>query len=616
MMLQALRIRKLVQFAIAFQARTAPILTKAQAQIRFALKATAIGLISVCLSSAAKLNADDSRATTLPETILSDKILQFKADMATLQHRFRVPLEPASMDRKRNLLTQWQLKLQEVDFDRLSSAGKIDYLLLRTELEYRRSKLDSDWERDKRAVALLPYADGVIDFCKHREDVDVIDPRDAGQRLDKVAHEVEKVAEALQASGKKTDNELPTSERLRALRAAELIREFSVVLKESHNFYMGYDPLYSWWAKKPWERLDGALAKHRVALRETLVGVPESDKDTIIGLPIGADGLARELKHEWIAYQPEMLIEIAEQEMKWCDQQMLLASQELGFGDDWRKAMDSVKAKHVEPGHQPRMIRDLAWEAIRFLEANDLVTVPPLAAQGWRMTMMSPEAQRVNPYFLGGDSIIVSFPTDSMTHDEKLMSMRSNNIHFARATVHHELIPGHHLQFHMLARHRTYREMFNTPFWIEGWALYWEMLLWDLGFAHGPEDRVGMLFWRRHRCARILFSLNYHLGKMSPSECVDFLVDRVGHERSAAAAEVRRSIMGNYGPLYQAAYMLGGLQIRALHKELVQGGRMSNRQFHDAVLKEHSIPIELLRAQLTNQDLARDANPQWRFSGT
>ena len=221
----------------------------------------------------------------------------------------------------------------------------------------------------------------------------------------------------------------------------------------------------------------------------------------------------------------------------------------------------------------------------------------------------------MNPYFLGGETIIVSFPTDSMTHEEKLMSMRSNNEHFSRATVHHELIPGHHLQYHMLPRYRPYRTIFNTPFWIEGWALYWEMLLWDLDFARSAEDRVGMLFWRRHRCARIVFSLSYHSGKMSPQECVDYLVERVGHERSAAAAEVRRSIMGGYSPLYQAAYMLGGLQLRDMHRELVQGGKMSNRQFHDAILREHSIPIELLRAYMTEQDLSADAIPSWRFGG-
>jgi uncharacterized protein (DUF885 family) len=168
----------------------------------------------------------------------------------------------------------------------------------------------------------------------------------------------------------------------------------------------------------------------------------------------------------------------------------------------------------------------------------------------------------------------------------------------------------------MTARHRTHRRLFATPFWGEGWALYWEMLLWDLDFARSPEDRVGMLFWRKHRCARIVFSLSFHLEKMTAPEAVAFLVERVGHERNNAEAEVRRSVGGSYGPLYQAAYMLGGLQLRALHKELVGPGKMTNRAFHDAVLKENSIPIEMVRADLTGQALAKDFRSRWRFYDT
>ncbi|MEM8736808.1 MAG: DUF885 family protein, partial [Planctomycetota bacterium] len=197
--------------------------------------------------------------------------------------------------------------------------------------------------------------------------------------------------------------------------------------------------------------------------------------------------------------------------------------------------------------------------------------------------------------------------------DQKMMSMRSNNEHFSRATVHHELIPGHHLQYYMLPRHKPYRTLFRTPFWMEGWALYWEMLLWDLDFAQGPEDRVGMLFWRKHRCARIIFSLSYHLGTMTPEECVEYLVTRVGHEPSAAAAEVRRSIMGGYSPLYQAAYMLGGLQLRKMHEEFVQSGTLTNREFHDTVLHQHSIPIEVLRLSMSEEELTADMKSTWKF---
>jgi len=227
--------------------------------------------------------------------------------------------------------------------------------------------------------------------------------------------------------------------------------------------------------------------------------------------------------------------------------------------------------------------------------------------------MMSPERQRVNPFFLGGEVITVSFPTSTMTHEQKLMSMRGNNIHFSRSTVFHEVIPGHNLQAFMNQRYRPYRSVFRTPFSIEGWALYWEMLLWDLGFPKTPENRIGMLFWRMHRCARIIFSLSFHLEKMTAQECVDFLVERVGHERENAAAEVRRSFETNYAPLYQAAYLLGGLQFRALHKEIVGAGKMSNRDFHDTILKMNSIPVEMVRASLTKQPLTKDYRPSWKF---
>jgi len=116
-----------------------------------------------------------------------------------------------------------------------------------------------------------------------------------------------------------------------------------------------------------------------------------------------------------------------------------------------------------------------------------------------------------------------------------------------------------------------------------------------------------------HRCARIIFSLGFHLEKMSPQECIDLLVNRIGHERDNATAEVRRSFTTYYGPLYQAAYLLGGLQFHALHREMVDSGKMSDRDFHDAILKENDIPIDMVRALVNGQSLTPDYTPNWKF---
>jgi len=99
------------------------------------------------------------------------------------------------------------------------------------------------------------------------------------------------------------------------------------------------------------------------------------------------------------------------------------------------------------------------------------------------------------------------------------------------------------------------------------------------------------------------------------AEMVDFLVNRVGHEQLGATSEVRRFIADGSAPLYQAGYLLGGLQLEALHDTLAGPGKMTEQQFHDAVLAEGPIPIALLRASLLKQPLARDMKPDWKFAG-
>jgi len=100
---------------------------------------------------------------------------------------------------------------------------------------------------------------------------------------------------------------------------------------------------------------------------------------------------------------------------------------------------------------------------------------------------------------------------------------------------------------------------------------------------------VGALVWRMHRCARIVFSLSFHLKRMTAVECVQFLMDRVGFDKANAEGEVRRSFNGSYPPLPVRLHA-GALQFYALHKELVDSGKMTNRAFHDACTAQGERP--------------------------
>ena len=544
------------------------------------------------------------------ESELASAVDRYAGDRAALARRWDVEYSPTRRDRFRDFYEGWTRAFDAMDFDRLSLEGRIDYVLMRTELRYELESLDREARSYDEMAPLVPFAPALIELQEARRRLEIPDPRATAGLLADLPDRIDRAREAVEA--RMQEPGAPSS--IVGFRAAEALGTMRRGLSDWYRYYAGYDPLFTWWTKEPYERLDEALREYAQFLRSRVVGVRPGEEEPIVGDPIGAEGLRSDLVHEMIPYTPAELIAIAEREFEWLDREMLKASRDLGYGDDWKAALEHVKNLAVEPGRQTEVVRDLAHEAVAYVTAHDLVTVPPLAEEIWRMEMMSPERQLVSPFFLGGEVIRVSYPTDEMAHDDKLMSMRGNNPHFSRATVHHELIPGHHLQGFMTSRYNSHRGLFRTPFWGEGWALYWEMLLWDMGFPQTPEDRIGMLFWRMHRAARIIFSLSFHLERMTPQEAIDFLVDRVGHERANAAAEVRRSFNGSYPPLYQAGYMLGGMQIRALHREFVESGRMTDRAFHDAILMGGRMPIEMVRARLRGEAPPEDFTAAWRFA--
>ena len=551
-----------------------------------------------------------------PAGELRDVVERFTADRYVLLRRWDVAYSPTRRALQRAFYADWLARTDSIAFDSLSEGGRVDWLLLRGRLRHEQSLLTEEDHFIAETAPLVPFANTVFGLAEARRNLVTMDPAATADSLARLAAHIDTARHAVEASlANPAGREAARPDRLAAYHAAQLLESLRGTLDRWFKFYDGYDPLFTWYAAAPYKKVDDGLKAYRRLLRERVVGAKEGEDEPIVGRPIGRDAMLADLTAEMIPYTPEQLVAIAQREFTWSENEMKRAAREMGFGDDWRAALEKVKTDFVPPGRQPDLVRDLVREAIAYVESHDLVTVPPLAQDMWRMEMLSPARQKESPFFLGGETIWVSYPTDSMSEEDKLMSMRGNNIHFSRATAFHEMIPGHELQGFMSQRYNAYRNAFGTPFYVEGWAYYWETLLWDLGFTSKPEDRIGALFWRMHRSARIILSLGFHLGSYTPQQCIDFLVDRVGHERANATAEVRRWLNGDYQPDYQVAYMIGGLQFRALHHELVDAGKMTNRQFHDAVLQAGDMPVEMVRALLENVPLTRDYTTSWKFEG-
>ncbi|WP_051282476.1 DUF885 family protein [Silanimonas lenta] len=535
---------------------------------------------------------------------------RYRADRRTLEH-VRALADAASdplFAPRRNalrhaLLISWQRTLEALPSDGLSQDDRLDRLLLQRDIALALEAETFERERFEAIRPLLPGYEALVALLEARRDLRQAEGRAAADTLEAARLQLAEAHAAL--SQAKT----PPSPTL-ALRAAQHAEALKRALADWQAHQAGFDPEFGWWVDAPYKALDEQLGKHISLLRETLGG--GSGAEALSADPIGDAAIVRALRAEGIPYSPAELMAAAERELAWCRAELEKAAREMG-ARDWREAIERVKQVQLPPGGQPALVVELADEAMAFLEAHDLVSVPPGTRRGWRMNMLSPEWQLQAPFFLGGRDVWVAYPAAGMPHERKLNAIRGNNRHFSRAVVHHELVPGHHLQYWHAQRHARHREGFGSPFWDEGWALYWELRLYDLGFATTPEDRVGMLFWRSHRAARILFSLGIQSGRMSPEEAVRLLVERVGHEPENARAEVRRSIAGDYGPLYQVAYLVGGWQFRALHEERVRQGGWSEREFHDRVLREGSMPIHLLRERLFDRVENEAPRQAWRF---
>ena len=540
---------------------------------------------------------------------MADHVIRVQADLGELGEFYNIDIAPRRYEALETYYENELELLTKINFDKLDQEGKVDYIMLRTFHTRQLNNLDLQKASQEKFYPLLPFADDLIGLLEARQDVEPMKAKETAKTLNDITKSISEVQTKVEG-GK--FNVTETTGYLASKAIKGLLEHFA----EWFTFYSTYDPLFDFWVTTPWQTANSTLGAYLTIVETKLAGMNQKNgKDAIIGEPIGRKGLEVELEAEMIPYTPEELIEIGNQEFEWCEKEMIKQSEAMGYGKDWKKALDHVKNDYMDPGKQTELVRELVVEGSLFVTERDLVTVPPLANSTWRMSMIEAERQKVSPFFLGGPTIQVSYPVVSMEHDLKLMVMRGNNKHFARATAFHEMFPGHRLQLYMADRYNSHRRyIFDTPFFVEGWALYWEMLFYARDdFHHSPEGRIGALWWRMHRCLRIIFSLKFHLGEMTAQEAVDLLVDRIAHERSNAEGEVRRSVEGSYSPLYQAGYMLGALQLWKLREMVVGTKELSEKEYHDAILKTGMLPIEMVKALITGDELSRDFKPEWKF---
>ena len=166
----------------------------------------------------------------------------------------------------------------------------------------------------------------------------------------------------------------------------------------------------------------------------------------------------------------------------------------------------------------------------------------------------------------------------------------------------HEAIPGHHYQISLQ------QENINLPKFMrfgwfgaygEGWALYCESLGHEFGLYTDPYQKMGSLSDEMLRAVRLVVDTGLHTGKMTREEAIKYFLSNIAYDEAGAIAEVERYMAI---PGQALSYKIGALKIRELRNQYQKdlGGKFSLAKFHDEVLNQGCLPLDVLDRKMQN----------------
>lgn len=174
----------------------------------------------------------------------------------------------------------------------------------------------------------------------------------------------------------------------------------------------------------------------------------------------------------------------------------------------------------------------------------------------------------------------------------------------------HEGIPGHHLQIAVSMENRDlprFRRFGQETAFAEGWALYAESLGPELGVFTSPYQKFGALSFDAWRASRLIVDTGIHWLGWTREQAIQFLVDHAGLSRVEASEEADRYVAI---PAQALAYKIGQRDISALREQAkaALGDKFDIRRFHEAVLKDGSMPLAILDAKI-DRWITAEKNP-------
>jgi uncharacterized protein (DUF885 family) len=271
----------------------------------------------------------------------------------------------------------------------------------------------------------------------------------------------------------------------------------------------------------------------------------------------------------------------------------------------WPEVTAKLKAKHPSAdelleSYKKEVARARAYlaekDAVAFPPGDDLEVVDTPVFMRATVTAAYDQPPPFDSQMTKGFFFVT--PVDKTLPKNKQEEMlRENDWADIVDTSIHEAYPGHHLQLSFARRHPSaIRKATDAAIFSEGWALYSEELMAELGY-YDDAQRLIQLEWALVRAARIIIDVGLHVGEMTYEQAVKMLTDEVHLERQLAVSEVKRY---TEEPTQPSAYMLGRQLILELRERVQKrdGAKFSLKAFHTDLLTRGTVPPKLLAREI------------------
>ncbi len=297
---------------------------------------------------------------------------------------------------------------------------------------------------------------------------------------------------------------------------------------------------------------------------------------------------------------PKEIMEMGYEEVKRIQKELELVKEQLGFKGDLADFYASLNAKTAQlyPFHTAQEVMD-AYKAIdtqvmqKIPDHFHLMPKAPLEIREVEKFKAENASEAYQPANEDGSRpaifwVPIPNPAAYSSKDMEALFL-------------HEAIPGHHFQISIqqeLPHLCRYRKFMGNTAYIEGWALYAESLGRELGLYTNPYQWIGRLSLEMHRAIRLVVDTGIHWEGWSREKAIQYSSEHEPNDLSHIITEIDRYMAI---PGQAVAYKVGELKIQELKKRAanILGSRYSEKDFHDQILQNGSLPLSVLQQEIT-----------------